>query len=736
MTAHFTARRQLEHRLVRICSPTVAALWCLSSMAACGIDSYRLDNSGGGGDAGAIDSGGGDGDGGVVIVDATPTPDADLTDACVISEEVCGDNMDNDCDGMVDEGFDLDNDPGNCGACGNECFRIKAAGTCNMGTCEYECLSGYYDLNGDLADPLGDGCDYGPCIVTSMTDDICDLTDQDCDGAVDENVDLLMDPDNCMACGNVCQAINADSVCNSGVCEFTCMPGFVDTIPAIDGCEYQCPVFPGVQETCNNTDDDCDAVIDEGAGTNAPCTDPGFEPFGDTGECAFGTEICSFGAPTCSGYVGPAPEVCDDLDNDCDTNSDEDFDKQNDVNHCGGCFQLCAPANAIPDCNMGSCEILACLPGYVNSDNDVNTGCNYQCTPTGPEVCDGVDNDCDEAVDEGVTPPTNFCNNTGPCNGTTAVCAQSPCDPMSPVTWRCLYNNSPEVDACGDIPLQEALCDDMDGDCDGNIDESFGLKGTACDDGNIGACQGTGSFICDPMDPALLACNITDPGQTASAEVCNDIDDDCNGMVDDGAPDDMLMIDDGMGNMFFIYTYEASRPDADNLTVGAAEHRSCSKPDALPWRNVTWLEANQACQDAGRRLCTEAEWELACAGLANNTFPYGNVYDGEACNGRDYDPDCTGANDDILLPTGSAYGCPVPVNDTCVSDFGVYDMSGNLREWTATQVQMGPPATYRVRGGSYDNIEPGLTCQLDFISLQDDFFFSNLGFRCCSDMAP
>lgn len=731
MTHHSSTRGVTSSGPLRAAFSAAAALALLASSPACGIDSFRLSggdrDDAGVGDAGVLD------DGGNPIVDARPI-DAPI-DACVPDTEVCDDGVDNDCDTMVDE-FNSDDDPSNCGACGNVCSRIKAAGTCNTGACEYECLPGFYDLDGDLLDPLGNGCEYGPCIITAALDDVCNLADEDCDGVVDEDVDLLGDADNCSMCGNVCTAINADPFCNSGVCDFTCLDGYLDTVPNIAGCEYQCPVYPPVAETCNNLDEDCDTIVDEGAGTGAACTDPGYETYGDTGECAFGTEICEFGAPRCVGYVRPEPEACDSLDNDCDGASDEDFDFQNDVNHCGGCT-ACALPNAIPDCNAGSCEILACLPGYVNSDGNTATGCNYMCTPSGPEVCDGVDNDCDEQVDENLTPPSGLCRNLGTCAGTMPVCGQLPCDPTSPVTWRCIYSGSPEADACGAIPLQEALCDYQDGDCDGVTDETFPLEGTACDDGNIGACQGTGSFICDPMDPTQITCDITNPGQMPGAEVCNDIDDDCNGLVDDGAPDDMVPVMDPMGVTFWIYTYEASRPDANIVSAGSAEHRSCSRPDALPWRNVSWIQAEAACAAAGYRLCTEDEWELSCAGPMNNAYPYGDTYDPYACNGVDYDFDCVQPNDDIALPTGTAYGCPTPpVDSLCVSDFGVYDMSGNVKEWTATQVSAGPPATYRVRGGAYDNIAQGLTCQLDFISLQETSLFPNLGFRCCSDTAP
>jgi len=59
----------------------------------------------------------------------------------------------------------------------------------------------------------------------------------------------------------------------------------------------------------------------------------------------------------------------------------------------------------------------------------------------------------------------------------------------------------------------------------------------------------------------------------------------------------------------------------------------------------------------------------------------------------------------------------------------VFDMSGNLKEWTGTEVDTD---AYRVRGGSYDNVKQGLTCEFDFIAFDEDVEFPNLGFRCCS----
>jgi hypothetical protein len=714
----------------------------LFTLAACTVDPFPLNPAPRRGDGGATDSDGGDGTGsGGSRRDGSPDGfgDGALPFAeggvsgdggpCTPAVELCN-GKDDDCDGQADEGFDLDTDPAHCGVCGNACSRPQTRGTCEEGQCAFECLVGHLDLDGRG----GNGCEYA-CVESAGGKERCDVADNDCDGEVDEDFVFATDEKNCGGCGQSCPDVNGEPVCKKGDCTYpNCDPGFADILPDVPGCEYRCPDASPGAETCDTIDNDCDGTIDEDVpGTGLDCTDPGFETEGDTGACTFGRTRCVAAQVQCIGYEGPTTEVCDDVDTDCDGTVDDGFDKLDDVRYCESCAG-CDLSHAVAGCNAGLCEITACAPGFVDEDGDVHTGCEYECTETGPEVCDGLDNDCDRLTDAAdpdlALPMTNFCLTQGACAGTLPTCAADACD--SKVRWRCVYPAQVETDACKPL-LQETLCDDIDGDCDGRSDETFPLKDTPCDDGGVGVCQGTGELVCNGTADGLV-CDITSPPGSASAETCNGKDDDCDTSLDEEATDDLVHVVVGLMD-FWMYRYEASRPDASAASGGRLEHRACSNQGVLPWNRISQPEAEQACMDAGMRLCSEAEWQTACEGAAGLAYPYGNLYDASACNGADFDEDCAAPNSDERMPTGQTLGCPAAPATACVSPPGVVDLSGNLHEWTSEQVSAMPIA-FRVRGGGYQTIALGLTCQHDFIAFEEDRRFDTLGFRCCSDMQP
>lgn len=175
------------------------------------------------------------------------------------------------------------------------------------------------------------------------------------------------------------------------------------------------------------------------------------------------------------------------------------------------------------------------------------------------------------------------------------------------------------------------------------------------------------------------------------------------------------------GTTFRIDAYEASRPDAGELQEGCNRHgRPCSQPGVRPWSDVTWTEADAACEKVGKRLCTLDEWRDACRSACGFTYPYGDEFDGQGCNGF-------GANSDgaDFWETGRKAKCTTP-------DW-VYDLVGNAREWTATEAPDGP-GTYLVVGGSpLDQARSILSCSGDDAKAEaPDNAPRYIGFRCCA----
>jgi len=146
--------------------------------------------------------------------------------------------------------------------------------------------------------------------------------------------------------------------------------------------------------------------------------------------------------------------------------------------------------------------------GFTENQGDCDDA-NANRFPGNPELCDGVDNDCDGAVDDGIAPVATACG-VGACaaTGSQSCVAGALVDDCTP--------GSPSAE----------LCDGVDNDCDGAVDDGIAPVATAC---GVGACAATGSQSC----VAGVLVDDCVPG-SPSAELCDGVDNDCDGAVDDG----------------------------------------------------------------------------------------------------------------------------------------------------------------------------------------------------------
>src|SRR5262249_6012168 len=154
--------------------------------------------------------------------------------------------------------------------------------------------------------------------------------------------------------------------------------------------------------------------------------------------------------------------------------------------------------------------------------------------------------------------------------------------------------------------------------------------------------------------------------------------------------------------------------------------------------NLTYQQAVNACTAAGKRLCTEAEWQRACqssTGTCNWSFATNcsttPAAGADPCNTQENDPDpIMSGNPDSLIATGSLANCYASWGAAATAH--IFDMTGNAKEWAQARSAGVNP----LRGGSFNNILDGSTCTFNFTVADDTFQFPNVGFRCCSSTAP
>ncbi|MDP2308494.1 MAG: MopE-related protein [Pseudomonadota bacterium] len=448
------------------------------------------------------------------------------------------------------------------------------------------------DDSDGYSEDQGDCDDADPSVHPGGTE-YANGIDDDCDGTVDEGTENTDDD------GDGFTEIAGD-----------CDDGDPDT-------------FPGGLEVCDGVDNDCDLAIDDGTS----CVDDDLDGYTET------EGDCDDAAP--SVYPG-ASELGDGADNDCDGVADEGTSLYDDD---GDCF-----------CEAGECTGSSESGCATLSEGDCDDA-EIRVSPDALELCDGLDNDCNGTTDEGtaVDAGTWYQDADGDYYGAASVTAQSCTQPAGFVA----NATDCDDDDAGISPVGTELCDTVDNNCDGSVDEATASDAATWYRDSDADGYGTATVTTRACTvPTGYAANTTDCNDAsasinpAAAELCDSVDNDCDSSVDESTAID--------APTWYLDT------DGDGYGGATTTTRSCTAPGGY---------------SAVASDCNDATAAVSPAAV-------------ETCNS--VDDDCDGGTDEGVTTTyyrdadGDTYGNPSSTSASCSLPSGYVTNASDCNDANAT----------------------------------------------------
>ena len=567
---------------------------------------------------------------------------------------------------------------------------------------------------------------------------------------------------------------------------------------AFAGCQFDYPVEGDIGFRCASDDDCVGGYICRGATDGVGrCADgevAGTECVDEDNDNAFVGPDCTDQLIDCDDTdpsIRPGgEELCDGVDNNCscdrasgDTNGDgvvcgpgdDGVDEEIEPLPCP--IQSGACAGALAYCVAG--EFQDCVSeGLYDERIQAASGRDDVSFEPQEVSCDGFDNDCDGNPDENCecipgtdtaqecgrsigacTRGVQLCQDDGAfsacvearlgtvCDDGTACASSADCGAGTCGPETCATNADCSA---GGFCVEEQVDDreSLDDDCLPDSDDDSGCFRSVCryPEGDVAcedddACGDDAACVQGACVPEVIR---------ATDELCNGIDDNCDGRIDDDFSRSTICgpcpfnsefvtiaVTGGRTDFICIDRYEASRADATAGSAGASDLYATSRPGVLPWSGADSEAAEAACSADGlvdafggraipvavKRLCKTFEWRQGCGGRDDSVEEIAYPYSVDRASDAFVEGNCVDAFSGAAEPQPTATATNCCRGELC-------DFVGNVQEYV-----LGPSNIPQVAGGSFQDDDPSvLTCaspdEFNYYPVPDDI--GDVGFRCCT----